>query len=81
LIYQTWCKLMKQLASSLQMSTCIRLDRSTCSKSDERIRADASWENQAWCNLISADLMQVDELVYSVRRFASLSLKYKLPLR
>ena len=57
--FQTWCKLMKQVASSLQISTCNKPDRTTCSKSDERINADASWENQACCKLTFADLMQV----------------------
>jgi hypothetical protein len=56
---QTWCKLMKQVVSSQQTSTCSKPDRTTCSKSDERINADASWENQACCKLSFADLMQV----------------------
>jgi hypothetical protein len=48
---QTWCKLMKQVAWSLQISTCSKHDRTTCSKSDERINVDASWENQTCCKL------------------------------
>jgi hypothetical protein len=40
---------MTQVASSLQMSTYSKPDRTTCSKSDERINADASF----------ADLMQL----------------------
>ena len=44
---------------SLWMTTCSKPDRTTCSKSDERINADASWENQACCKLSFADLMQV----------------------
>ena len=56
---QTWCKLTKRLASSLHMSISSKPDRTTCSKSDERIKADASWENQTCCKLPFAELMQV----------------------
>jgi hypothetical protein len=38
---------MKQLASSLWISSFDKSDGTTCSKSDERINVDASSENQA----------------------------------
>jgi hypothetical protein len=43
----------------LTSSTCSKPDRTSCSKSDERINADASWENQACCRLSFAGLMQL----------------------
>jgi hypothetical protein len=64
---QTWCKLMKQLASSLQMSICSKPNRTTCSKylmnasmlmQVEKIRLAASCHLQTWCKLFH-QLMQV----------------------
>ena len=49
---QTCCKLLQQLAASLWTSSLDKSVVSTCSKSDERINADASCENQTCCKLI-----------------------------
>jgi hypothetical protein len=65
---QTWW------SSSLQMSTCSKPDRTTCSKSDERINADTSWEIQACCKLSFADLM----LVVSSTCIKSVDIKFWL---
>jgi hypothetical protein len=56
---------MKQLASSLWMSSFDKSDRTTCSKSDECINVDASRENQACCKLLSAGLLQVVQTIFS----------------
>ena len=56
---QTCCKLLQQLAASLRISSCSKSVVATCSKSVERINADASCENQTCCKLIFADLLQV----------------------
>jgi hypothetical protein len=60
----TWCNLFHQLASSLWISSFDKSDGTTCSKSDERINVDASWENQAW---FSSNLVKVGDVASCVR--------------
>ena len=57
----TCCKLLKQLASSLWITSLDKSVLATCSKSVERIKLDQVCENQTCCNLIFADLLQIVE--------------------
>ena len=57
--------LLQQLAASLWISSLDKSVVATCSKSVERINADASCENQTCCNMIFADLLQVVETTCS----------------
>ena len=57
----TCCKLLKQLASSLWITSLDKSVLAICSKSVERIKLHQVCENQTCCNLIFSDLLQIAE--------------------